>query len=314
MYNQNLNWLPDSTFSSLGSGLNTLVNNPFFGIIKTGPLAAAQIAQSQLLLPYPQFTALPGVLQGGVVNPFSYLGSSIFHAGTLKVERRFSQGLSLLAAYSKSKLIDIGDNLTQVRPGGVTGTVVQDWNNLKGERSKSLYDAPQRLVLTALWELPFGKSGNPLSRAIIGGWQLNYIMTLQSGLPIPLQLPLQTSGADRPNVVAGMSDKASKQSLDQWFNTAAFTAPAPFTYGTVARTLPDVSSGNVFNIDFSTFKNFTVREKYKLQFRAEAFNLTNTPTFDTPGATYGTPTFGKVTATAFFPHPRVVQFGLRMQF
>jgi hypothetical protein len=314
MYNQNLNWLPDSTFSSLGSGLNTLVNNPFFGIIKTGPLAAAQIAQSQLLLPYPQFTALPGVLQGGVVNPFSYLGSSIFHAGTLKVERRFSQGLSLLAAYSKSKLIDIGDNLTQVRPGGVTGTVVQDWSNLKGERSKSLYDAPQRLVLTALWELPFGKSGNPLSRAVIGGWQFNYIMTLQSGLPIPLQLPLQTSGADRPNVVAGMSDKASKQSLDQWFNTAAFTAPAPFTYGTVARTLPDVSSGNVFNIDFSTFKNFTVREKYKLQFRAEAFNLTNTPTFDTPGASYGTPTFGKVTATAFFPHPRVVQFGLRMQF
>jgi hypothetical protein len=249
-----------------------------------------------------------------VVNPFSYLGSSIFHAGTLKVERRFSKGLSLLAAYSKSKLIDIGDNLTQVRPGGVTGAVVQDWSNLKGERSKSLYDAPQRLVLTALWELPFGKSGNPLFRAIIGGWQLNYIMTLQSGLPIPLYLPVQNSGADRPNVVAGVSDKATNQSLSQWFNTAAFSAPAPFTYGTVSRTLPDVSSGRVFNIDFSVFKNFTLREKYKLQFRAEAFNLTNTPTFEVPGGIYGTPTFGQVTATAFFPHPRVVQFGLRMQF
>jgi hypothetical protein len=78
--------------------------------------------------------------------------------------------------------------------------------------------------------------------------------------------------------------------------------------------LPDVSSGNVFNIDFSTFKNFTVREKYKLQFRAEAFNLTNTPTFEVPNSIFGTPTFGQVTATAFFPHPRVVQFGLRMQF
>src|SRR5262249_39064942 len=251
---------------------------------------------------------------GGVVNPFSFLGSSIFHAGTLKVERRFSKGFSLLAAYSKSKLIDIGDNLTQVRPGGVTGTVVQDWSNLKGERSKSLYDAPQRLVLTALWELPFGKSGSPLSRAIIGGWQVNSIMTLQSGLPIPLQMPTQSWGANRPSVVAGKSDSAPQQSLSQWFNTGAFSAPAPFTYGTVSRTLPDVSSDGVFNFDFSMFKNFTIREKYKLQFRAEAFNLTNTPTFDTPGTTYGSPTFGQVTATAFFPKPRVVQFGLKMQF
>jgi hypothetical protein len=196
----------------------------------------------------------------------------------------------------------------------VTGTVVQDWSNIKGERSKSLYDAPQRLVLTALWEVPLGKSGNPLYRAIAGGWQLNEIMTLQSGLPIPLQLPVQNSGADRPSVVPGVSDKPAQRSLAQWFNTAAFAAPAPFTYGTVSRTLPDVSSGGLFNMDFSAFKNFTVRERFKFQFRAEAFNLTNTPTFEVPGTTFGTPTFGQVTATAFFPKPRVVQFGLRLQF
>jgi hypothetical protein len=314
MYNQNLNWLPDSVFNSQGASLGQLVDNPFFGVIKSGPLAAAQVPKAQLLLPFPQFTALPGVLQGGVVSPFSYLGASIYHAGTLKVERRFSKGISILAAYSKSKLIDLGDNLTQVRPGGVTGTVVQDWSNIKAERSKSLYDAPQRLVITALWEIPFGKTGNPLYRAIVGGWQLNEIMTLQSGLPIPLQLPVQNSGADRPSVVPGVSDQPAKRSLMQWFNTAAFTAPAPFTYGNVSRTLPDISSGGLFNMDFSAFKNFTVRERFKFQFRAEAFNLTNTPTFDTPGATYGTPTFGQVTATAFFPKPRVVQFGLRLQF
>src|SRR5262249_22773657 len=190
--------------------------------------------------------------------------------------------------------------------GGVTGTVVQDWSNLRGERSKSLYDVPQRLVITALWELPLGKTGNPLYRALAGGWQLNEIMTLQSGLPIPLQFPGQTWGADRPSVVPGVSDKAATRSLTQWFNTAAFTAPAPFTYGTASRTLPDVSSDRVFNIDFSAFKNFVMGEKYKFQFRAEAFNLTNTPTFETPGATFGTATFGQVTATAFFPKPRVV--------
>jgi hypothetical protein len=173
---------------------------------------------------------------------------------------------------------------------------------------------PQRLVLTALWELPLGKSGNPMYRALAGGWQLNEIMTLQSGVPIPLQFPVQTSGADRPSVVGGVSDKAATQSLSQWFNTAAFSAPAPFTYGTVSRTLPDISSGGVFNIDFSAFKNFVIHERYKFQFRAEAFNLTNTPTFEVPGATFGTGTFGQVTATAFFPKPRVVQFGLRLQF
>ncbi len=314
MYNQNLNALPDQTFNSMGTALGQLVDNPFFGVIKSGPLAAAQVPRAQLLLPYPQFTALSGVFQGGVVSPFSYQGGSIYHAATLKVEKRFSQGFSLLLAYSKSKMIDVGDNLTQVRPGGVSGTVVQDWNNLKGERSKSLYDVPQRLVTTALWEVPLGKSGSALYRAVAGGWQLNGIMTLQSGLSIPLQFPVQTSGADRPSVVAGVSDKANNRSLAQWFNTAAFTAPAPFTYGTVSRTLPDVSSDGVFNMDFSAFKNFLIREKYKVQFRAEAFNLTNTPTFETPGATFGTAAFGQVTATAFFPKPRVVQFGLRMQF
>ena len=314
MYNQNLNWLPDSTASALGPALNTQVTNPFFGIIKTGPLAAATVPQAQLLLPYPQFTALSGSLQGGVVNPFSYLNNSTYHALTVKAERRFSSGLSILLAYSKSKLLDEGDNLTQVRPGGVTGTVVQDWSNISAEKSKSLYDVPQRLVLTTLYELPFFKHGNPLARATLGGWQVNAIMTIQAGLPIPIQMPANIFGADRPSVVPGVSDASATQTLSHWYNTAAFNAPAPYTYGNVARTLPDVSGDGLFNLDFSLFKNFTVRERFKFQFRAEAFNLTNTPTFDATNNTYGTPTFGQITALAFFPKPRIIQFGLRMDF
>jgi hypothetical protein len=312
MYNQNLNWLPNQ-YLSLGTALGNLVPNPFFGIITSGPLAAAQVPQAQLLLPFPQFTALSSSLQGGVVNPNSFLNSSIYHALTLKVEKRFSSGFSLLASYAASKLLDLGDNLTQVRPGGVTGYVVQNWNNLAAERSKSLYDVPQRLVMTALWNVPFGKTGNPLYRAAAGGWQLNAITTIQSGLPIPLGATV-LGGGDRPNVVPGASDKPATQSLSQWFNTAAFSAPAPFTYGNVSRTLPDISSDGVFSMDLSAFKNFTVRERYQLQLRAEAFNFTNTPVFDTPGTLYGTPTFGVVTATAFNPHPRVVQLGLRLKF
>jgi outer membrane receptor protein involved in Fe transport len=314
MYSQNLNWLPDSVFNSQGAALQQSVPNPFYGVITSGPLAAATVPRAQLLLPYPQYSALPGVLQGGLSQPFAFTGDSIFHALTLKVERRFSNGFSFLAAYSKSKLIDVGDNLTQVRPGGVTGTTVQDWSNLRAERSKSLYDVPQRLVITTLYELPFAKTGNVVYRTIAGGWQLNAVMTIQSGVPIPLISPVNAFGADRPSVVAGVSDKAANQSLSQWFNTSAFSAAAPYSYGTVSRTLPDVSSDGVFNIDFSLFKNFYLRERYKLQLRTEAFNLTNTPTFEVPGSTYGTPTFGQVTAQAFFPKPRIVQFGLRLEF
>jgi hypothetical protein len=102
--------------------------------------------------------------------------------------------------------------------------------------------------------------------------------------------------------------------LTQWFNTAAFTAPAPYTYGNVGRTLPDIAGDGLFNLDFSLFKNFTVHERFRFQFRAEAFNLTNTPTFEIPGTGYGTPTFGQVTAMAFYPKPRIIQFGIRMDF
>jgi uncharacterized protein YbbC (DUF1343 family) len=152
----------------------------------------------------------------------------------------------MLASYSNSKLIDVGDNLTQVRPGSVVGTTVQDWSNLSHERSKSLYDVPQRLVVTGLWELPFGKNGNGIYRTVVGGWQVNAIMTLQSGSSIPLGASVQ-GGGNRPNVIAGVSDKAQNQSLSQWFNTAAFSAPAPFTYGTASRTLPDVMSDGVLS-------------------------------------------------------------------
>jgi hypothetical protein len=143
---------------------------------------------------------------------------------------------------------------------------------------------------------------------------VNAIMTLQSGLPIPIQMSSNTFGADRPNVVSGVSDKPGQQTLAQWFNTAAFTAPAPYTYGNMSRTLPDISGDGLFNLDFSLFKNFYFREKYKFEFRAEAFNLTNTPTFEIPNSVYSTPTFGQVTATAFTPKPRIVQFGIRLDF
>jgi outer membrane receptor protein involved in Fe transport len=303
-FNRALNNLPDE-HRALGTGLAASVPNPFRGFIESGPLSGATITRFQSLLPYPHFT--------GVNGGYSFLNNSIYHAFALKVEKRFSGGLSLLLAYTASKLIDDGMNSGQVRPGGTVVTGPQDWNNLRAERSKSAQDTPQRAVLSLLYELPFGKSGSALTRHVIGGWQVNAIQTIESGAPVSLTVPVQ-GGGNRPNVVASQTARLDKPTLSRWFNTAAFSNPAPYTFGNVSRTLPDVHSDGVYNMDLSLFKNFPLRENMRLQFRAEAFNLSNTPTFEVPGRALNAATFGVVTATAFNPKPREVQLALRLIF
>ena len=296
-----LNILPDADLA-LGSSLLDQVNNPFYGTIASGPLSTPTITRKQSRLPYPEFTTVNG--------GSTYLGDSIYHAFALKIEKRFSRGFSVLASYTASKLID--DLQGTGRPGAVSGTSIQNWNNLRGERSKSYQDMPQRLVLSGLWELPY-KSSNRLLNGALGGWQLNAINTMEGGRPIALAATI-SNGGNRPNVVAGASDQVANQTLAKWFNTDAFSQPAPFTFGNVSRTLPDVLSDGMFNIDLSLYKSFRFRERYSLQFRAESYNLTNTPTFDTPGRTLGSATFGVVTATAFNPQPRQMQFALKLVF
>jgi hypothetical protein len=220
-----------------------------------------------------------------------------------------------MAAYTISKAIDDGENRGQIRPGADTTTTVQNWNNLRAERSLSIWDVPQRLVLTGLWDLPFGKTGPRAVRYVLGGWQANAIATVESGSPISLAAPV-TGGGNRPNVVPGVSDKVERQTLEKWFNTAAFAIPADYTYGNVSRTLPDVRGPGMCTVDASLFKNFNVTESKRFEFRAEAFNLMNTPTFDIPGLTVGSATFGVVAATqsTTLAHPRNMQFALRFIF
>ncbi|MBI4903106.1 MAG: TonB-dependent receptor [Acidobacteria bacterium] len=301
---RNLNFLSDANFAR-GAELAQPVPNPFLGILTTGTLTGPTITRAQSLLPFPQFT--------GVSGGYSFRNNSIYHALAVKVEKRFSNGLSALVAYTLSKLIDDGSNLTQVRPGAAVVTAPQNWNNLRAERSKSAQDVPQRLVVSALWALPFGKSGAPITRHLIGGWQLNAIQTIEAGTPISLSAAV-TGGGNRPNVVPGVDARIDNPTIDRWFNTAAFSNPAGYTFGNVSRTLPNITSDGVYNLDLSIFKNFPVRERMQVQFRAESFNLTNTPTFDTPGRAINAATFGTVTATAFFPKPREVQFALRFMF
>ncbi|HEY2017352.1 MAG TPA: TonB-dependent receptor, partial [Bryobacteraceae bacterium] len=170
---RSLNQLPDQ-YLSLGTQLTNPVPNPFAGLISTGTLAAPTITLKQSLLPFPQFLS---------VTSNAYMGDSIYNAFTFKVEKRFSRGFSLLGSYVFSKLID--DMPATGRPGAVPGTSVQDWYNLRGERSRSYQDIPNRVVITGTWEVPF-KSRNAILHTIAGGWQLNGMSIIQSGRPIAL--------------------------------------------------------------------------------------------------------------------------------
>jgi hypothetical protein len=287
----NLNQLHPQ-YMALGNQLNTTVPNPFFGLpqVSSGALTTATVARQRLLVPFPQYT--------GVSGGYGNLGDSNYQAFTLKVEKRFSRGFSLLLAYALTKLIDNspGDNMYDFRYS----------------RSKSVDDTPQRLVYSALWELPIGKSLHGWQRHLVAGWQVNAITTLQSGNTISF-------GATHPDVVPGVSAKLDNPTIDKWFNTAAFRPAAPFTFGTSSRTIPNVMGPGLFNIDFSVFKDFALREKVKLQLRGAAFNLTNTPQFLGPGTTVGTANFGVVTGTGivgsnYFPMTREVQIALRLTF
>ena len=168
----------------------------------------------------------------------------------------------------------------------------------------------------------FGSSWNRLVDTMLGGWQANGILTLASGVPLVFATAANTSftfgGGQHPDVV-GNPVLSSGKSIYSWFNTAAFAQPANFTSGNLSRTYTGVRTDRARNLDFSLFKNFSLTERFKLQFRAEAFNLTNTPQFLGPGTAVGTAGFGVVTGTGivgtnYFPMTRELQVALRLTF
>jgi hypothetical protein len=175
-------------------------------------------------------------------------------------------------------------------------------------------------VITGLWAEPFFKSGPLWQRLILGGWNFSEITTFQSGQTLSLSAPGNVTTAqgnttsNRPNVVPGVSDQVANPSLARWFNTAAFTQPAPFTFGNASRTIPNVMGPRLINTDFALYKDFTFKEKYIVDLRGEAFNLWNRPDFGNPNLVVGTPTFGTITSLLVNPLPRNIQLSMRVTF
>ncbi len=317
-YSNQLNQLPEKHLS-MGSALLTQVNNPFYGLITSGTLAAKTVAQGQLLRPYPHYTGYAVTAAGN--------RNSIYHSLQTKLEKRFGRGATLLAAYTFSKFISDTENVSSWTESAYGGGMfqTQNWYNLRAERALSQGDAPHRLVLSYVLDLPVGKGkwlfGNVSGAAdkLISGWGVNGITTFQSGFPISVVMSSNLSNSYngtiwRPNSTgrsAALTGSAQSR-LGKWFDTSAFTQPASFTFGNVSRTLPDVRTAGINNFDFTVFKDTALTERYKLQFRAEVFNLFNRVQFGYPGMSMGLPTFGVVSSQA--NTQRLVQMALRLSF
>jgi hypothetical protein len=300
---------------SLGrTALNALVPNPFYGVITdpTSPLSAKTVQLSSLLRPYPQYTGLSLSMPNN--------SNSIYHALQMKFEKHLSRGLTAVASYTWSKMIDDSSDNGYSYLGGDSS--VQDIWNLRNERSLSVMDVPYRLVTSFSYELPFGRGkalGTSWPKALnlaAGGWALSGVVTFQSGFPIVIGLTGGNllEGTQRPNLIGDPSMPGSAEDrMNNYFNVNAFSKPAIDTIGSAPRTL-NYFGPHVFNTDMNLTKKFRVREGHTVELRLEGFNALNDVVFGMPGSSFGSTTFGRITGYAGGMGPRELQVAVRYDF
>ena len=238
-------------------------------------------------------------------------GLSNYNALQLTAEKRLSQGLTMLIGYTWAHAIDN----TGTEFGGGTGTP-QDPRCRNCDRGNSAQDIRHRFTASYTYNLPIGKgraflNKDGVANAILGGWQTNGFVTLQTGLPFTPALQTSTTNGtgSRPDRIAS-GNLSSGQNIKNWFDVTAFATPAPFTYGNSGR---DILFGPG-RVDFtmSLFKDFRIREQAKLQFRAEAFNVFNTPQFGQPNGSIGNAQAPVI--SSIVGNPRQLQVALVLRF
>jgi hypothetical protein len=176
---------------------------------------------------------------------------------------------------------------------------------------------PHRLILSTVYALPQLAQSGALVKHALGGWQVSGIWNWQSGFPFSVLSGVDNSrsgvGQDRADYLGGgtqlSGDRSKQDQLNRWFNTSAFAQNQLGTFGNGGRNI--LRGPHNFNIDFSAQKYFKLTERIRTQFRAEFFNLTNTPSFSLPGNNFASPSFGKITGAG---DPRILQFGLKVLF
>ena len=300
--------------------LSSAVTNPFAGLISdpnsTIGSSFPQIQYFQLLRPFPQFT--------GVSTEPQLIANSIYHGLQLTAEKKYSNGLQLLATFTWSKSIDDASAAdTNVSWAGSFDSL-QDPNKPELERSLSSFDIPYVIQFSYSYDLPVGRGraflGNMPRWAdlIIGGWKTSGIWRISDGRPLPFFLndggqPLPTYGAQRPNIVGTPKRNHGSDWVDNYFaDNSVFQRPASYTLGNARRTLGSVRSPWSFTTNLSVGKQFPIREEMNFEFRVEAHNAFNHPVFGTPDTSVGDDTFGTISYTSV--GPREIQLGFKFNF
>jgi hypothetical protein len=266
--------------------------NPFFGI---NSIYGTQTNRASLLTEYPQFSS--------VTRSLAPLGYSWYHALQAQVERRYAQGFTFQLSYTWSKAMEAVQFLNSSDP--------------LPYRSIGTFDRPQRLAMSGIWDIPFGKGkkyGTKLPRAVdfvAGGWQLNGLIIRQAGPPLGFGNAIFNG-----DLKAIPLDK-DQRSVNQWFNVnAGFNRNAAQQLQFNLRAFPLLFAGirgdGRASWDFSAIKSFAVHEAVAVQFRAECYNAFNHPNFSGPNTDPTSSAFGTITGTA--ADPRVWQFSLKVKF
>jgi hypothetical protein len=229
-----------------------------------------------------------------------------FNSLQVKVTKRVNRGLTLLSSFVWSKTIDNTSSATEGNAGPPNPS------NFGSARGPADFDQKYRFNLSGVYDLPhFHFTG--FRGAIVNNWQLNTIFTLSSGLPFTVLSGTDRSisgiGNDYADQVGDPSRPAGANRLLQYFNTAAFVPAALGTFGSVGRN--SLRGPGFFDVDASLFKNFAVKERWRLQFRGEVFNVQNRANFSNPTATVSSGTFGRITSAG---DPRVLQLALKLAF
>jgi hypothetical protein len=312
--NININALNPSYFSLGAAALTSSVANPYSGLVSSGTLSGSTVPQYQLLLPFSAYQSIN--------LTYSSKNHASYNSGVIKAQKRFSKGLTFLSSLTWSRNMDESNNTAGNSLNGGQQGSPQNPYDLAAEYSLSNFDTPLRWASSFSYELPFGK-GKPFANnstlldLIAGGWSINSVIVYQTGFPLQVYQTNNNSafgyGAQRPNatgVAAGTSGSVEAR-LGDYINPAAFSLAPAATFGNISRTLTLLGPGQK-NWDMSLFKTYTVKERFKAQFRFEALNAFNSPLFSAPNTNFSSGSFGQITSTQNFA--RQLELALRFSF
>jgi hypothetical protein len=312
--------IPDSNLNQLtaqqlaeGPSLLKQVPNPYFGQLPlSSSLGGKTISDAQLLKPYPRFL--------NVATYRNNSGTSNYNAIQAKVEQRFSHGVYLLFAYTHSKLIDDASSVfspTVLSSPNSNSLIAADTFRPYLERDASSGDMPNVTSFSGIYDLPAGYGHRFAATGpaawLLGGWQLDTLVSLQSGMPVTVTQATNNNAfagfaLQRPNLVGKPNLSPEARTPARFFNTGAFTVAPQFTIGSASRN--PVRGPAYRDLDVALVKHTTLAREAELEFRAEVFNIANTPAFSQPNGSFGAAAFGSITSTT--TDPRVAQFALRL--